>query len=235
MNGVISWKSTNFVSIMKEKEQNSFQKSIAVVDDHEVVLEGLQGFLEKNGYANVQVFHSATKLLEQLPTQRFFVYIIDVELPDMDGGEFIDKIRAQHADARIVVNTMHEEVWVVKVLEEKRVDAVIYKSSDLSQMLKAIEAVSEGKQFFCQKFRRALSRSGVTIEHPSRREKDVLLEIARGLSTREIAERLYISENTVESHRQSLFAKLDAHNMADLMVKAIARGYINPRDVVNED
>ena len=56
----------------------------------------------------------------------------------------------------------------------------------------------------------------------------VLQEIAKGKSTLEIASALYISENTVETHRQSLFKKLEAHNVAELMVKAIARGYIDP-------
>ena len=76
-----------------------------------------------------------------------------------------------------------------------------------------------------------MEMKGGSIVHPSRRERDVLREIACGKSTKEIASKLFISENTVETHRQSLFTKLDAHNMADLMVKAIARGYINPQEI----
>lgn len=207
------------------------EPSIAIVDDHEVVLEGLYSFLQKNGRHHVHTFRSAHELLSQLQEARFDLYIIDIELPDMEGGFFIDAIRALHADARIIVNTMHEEVWVVNILQEKQVDAVIYKSTDLSQMLHVIEVVSQGGQYFCPKFRRTSQRVTAQAEYPTRREQDVLREIAKGFSTKEIAAHLYISENTVETHRQSLFAKLQAHNMADLMVKAIALGYINPHDI----
>ncbi|MBP3214148.1 MAG: response regulator transcription factor [Bacteroidaceae bacterium] len=207
--------------------------SIAIVDDHEVVLEGLYSFLKKNGQKNVQAFRSARDLLRQAQKQTFDLYIIDIELPDMEGDTLIDAIRTLHAEARIIVNTMHEEVWVVKTMQEKQVDAVIYKSTDLSQLLHAIRAVSQGSKYFCPQFRRDSQRTATPTESPSRREQEVLREIARGLSTKEIAARLYISENTVETHRQSLFAKLQAHNMADLMVKAIAQGYINPHDIAS--
>ena len=206
--------------------------SIAIVDDHEVVLEGLCSFLQKNGLRNVHAFRTADQLLAHLKKALFDLYIIDIELPDTNGSDFIDTIRMQHPNAHIIVNTMHEEVWVVKTLLEKQVDAVIYKSTDLSQLLHAIEAVRQGQQYFCPKFRSSsLNVVPPTEHHPSRREQDVLREIAKGLSTKEIAARLYISENTVETHRQSLFTKLQAHNMADLMVKAIAQGYINPHDI----
>mgnify|MGYP002868962519 CR=1 FL=1 len=152
----------------------------------------------------------------------------------MSGGNLIDSIRASHPKARVIVNTMHEEVWVVNTIQEKKVDAVLYKSTDLSQMVKAIEAVSRGEQYFCQKFKHLAAENNTKMEHPTKRENDVLQEIARGKSTLEIASALYISENTVETHRQSLFRKLEAHNVAELMVKAIARGYIDPHSAINE-
>ena len=202
--------------------------SIAVIDDHDVVLEGLRGFLMKKGYPQVDAFHSATELLRKIPQQRYDIYIVDIELPDMNGGDFIDRIRICDPEARVIVNTMHEEIWVVNTIQENKVDAVLYKSTDLSQMLKAIEAVSRGEQYFCQKFKHLATENNTTMEHPTKRENDVLQEIAKGKSTAEIASALYISENTVETHRQNLFKKLEAHNVAELMVKAIARGYIDP-------
>ena len=66
------------------------------------------------------------------------------------------------------------------------------------------------------------------IDHPSQREMDVLQAIAGGLTSKEIAQRLFISENTVEAHRKSLFQKLEARNIADLVMKAVKRGYIGP-------
>jgi DNA-binding NarL/FixJ family response regulator len=213
---------------MEEMSIKNDVMSIAVIDDHDVVLEGLCGFLLKKGYPHVEAFHSANELLRRIPQQQYDIYIVDIELPDMNGGDFIDRIRAIHPAARIIVNTMHEEIWIVNTIQEKKVNGVLYKSTDLSQMLEAIKAVSRGEQYFCQKFKRFATENNTKMEHPTKRENEVLQEIAKGKSTLEIASALYISENTVETHRQSLFKKLEAHNVAELMVKAIARGYIDP-------
>ncbi len=218
---------------MKNETETNFyiKSSVALVDDHEVVLEGMCAFLQKNDYPDVHVFRSAGELLLSLHDRHFGMYIIDLELPDMEGTAFIDRLRACHADARIIINTMHEEMWVVKAMINKDVNGVIYKSADLSQLLVALRHVEQGEKYYCEKFSKILARVNTMTEVPSPREREVLYAIAKGLSTREIAAQLYISENTVESHRQSLFAKLQAHNMADLMVKAIARGYINPQKI----
>ena len=86
-------------------------------------------------------------------------------------------------------------------------------------------------QYFCSKFKKMNNRNKLQNEVLSKREIDVLQSIAQGYSTKEIARFLYISENTVETHRQNLFSKLKAHNMADLIVKAISSGYINPQEI----
>ena len=217
---------------MNTKRTNNGVQSIAVIDDHDVVLEGMKGVLMKQGYPQVDVFHTASELLATLPQHGYDIYVVDVELPDMSCSDFIDRIRALHADARIVINTIHDEIWVVNTLQEKQVDAVLYKSGDLSQLLAAIDAVGHGKRYFCDQFSRLATKNKMKVEHPSKRENDVLQQIALGKSTAEIASALYISENTVETHRQSLFRKLKAHNVAELMVKAIACGYIDPRAAV---
>ena len=82
----------------------------------------------------------------------------------MEGDTLIDAIRTLHAEARIIVNTMHEEVWVVKTMQEKQVDAVIYKSTDLSQLLHAIRAVSQGSKYFCPQFRRDSQRTAPPLK-----------------------------------------------------------------------
>ena len=74
-----------------------------------------------------------------------------------------------------------------------------------------------------------------TNNNLTRREQCVLVEIAKGYSTKEIAARLFISENTIESHRQNIFAKLKAHNMADMVIKAIVAGYIEAHKIAGKD
>lgn len=202
---------------------------IAVVDDHEVVLEGLQSYLKRNGLKYVTTFSSSRALLDRVKSNIYDFYIIDVELPDMEIGQLIDELRLLHPAAKIIINTIHEELWVVRKMMEKEVDAVVYKSGNLEQLLKAMVEVSEGRTYFNPKYKR--SQSSIQIQNIilTKREMEVLHAIAEGLSTKEIAQKLFISENTVDTHRQNIFSKLNVHNVADLVIKAIKAGYINPQ------
>ena len=208
--------------------------SVAIVDDHEIVLEGFRSFIVKSGCSDVLAFKTAQALLRALASRKFDVCIVDVELADMEVSALIDAIRDVQPDTKIVINTIHEEPWVVNIMTEKKVDGVIYKSSQLDQLLEALVTVKEGRQYFCSKFKRTQQRLLLQPEKPTQRELEVLTDIAKGHSTKEIANHLYISENTAENHRKRLFQKLKAHNMADLIVKAIAAGYINPEEIVKK-
>lgn len=161
----------------------------------------------------------------------FNQFIIDVELPDMDAAELIDAIHTLQPHSHIIVNTMHEELWVVERMTEKKVDGVIYKSGQLEQLIEAISAVADGRQYFCAKFRKSQRQIEMRGDVLSNREQEVLRCIAQGCSTKQIAQMLFISENTVESHRQKLFRKMHARNMAELVIKAIAEGYIDPSKI----
>ncbi len=207
--------------------------SVAIIDDHELVLEGFRSFLVRHGITDIEAFSKAQALLDRITSRHFSVYIVDVELADIEIGELLDKIREVQPEARIIINTMHEEMWVVNKMIEKKVNGVIYKSGDLNQLLEAIATVTSGRQYFCKKFRRSQNSMQVQNQIISDRELEVLVQIAKGYSTKEIATNLFISENTVENHRKNLFHKLQAHNMADLIIKTIAAGYINPEEIIN--
>lgn len=205
--------------------------SVAIIDDHDIVLEGFRSFMVKSGIGKVMAFNRAFTLLDAIRQHHFDVYIIDVELPDMDVSVLIDNIRNLHPEARIIINTVHEEMWVVSKVMEKKVNGVMYKTARLEQLLEAVATVCQGRQYFCTKFKKSQRQIQMQNDVPTGREIDVLKEIAQGRSTKEIATRLFISENTVENHRKNLFRKLKAVNMASLIVKAIAAGYINPEEM----
>ena len=201
---------------------------IAVVDDHNLVLEGFRSLLTRNGLRHVELFRSAAALTDILRTRTYDIYIIDVELPDMDGFLLIDAIREAWPSARITVSTIHDELWTVRKLVARNVDAIVYKSLDMAHVMEAIRDVSCGEHYYCDEVMTALGMMRNGIDHPSQREMDVLQAIAGGLTSKEIAQRLFISENTVEAHRKSLFQKLEARNIADLVMMAVKRGYIGP-------
>ena len=222
-------------ALMNEAQKYILQDlSLAVVDDHVLILEGFKSLMQGCGVSNVETFIRSADLINILPCRRFDVYIIDIGMPDIDGFELIDAIRSTHAGARIIVNTIHEEIWLLRRMLDKGVNAIIFKSTDFMQMVDAITAVVNGEQYFCPGLKKKLSNCKLHIEHPSGREIEILKALAGGHTSKEIAAMLFISENTVETHRKRLFTKLGARNMAELMVKAVARGYINASEIIGD-
>lgn len=217
---------------MQDKEKKG--TDIAVVDDHGLVVEGLRSLLRTlPDIGELFAVQSGQALLDVMRSRLFDVYIVDLELPDMDGVDLIGAIRERQSGARIIVNTMHEEIWTMARLAECDVDGVLLKSSDPQLIKEAVRSVMEGRRFFCPRFRRLyarlVQRSGRPRREgdaPTARELEVLRAIARGLRTSEIAERLFISENTVETHRKNLMLKLGARNSADLVMRAVERGFL---------
>lgn len=200
---------------------------IAVADDHHLVLEGFRSLLMKNHINDIKLFSSAMSLIDSLDTLSYDIYIIDLELPDMNGFDLIEAIRKKHTDAQIIVNTVHDELWTVRRLADNHVNGILLKSLDTSLIIEAICTVMAGKQYYCNEVLDILNMmEEKNMEHPSQREMEVLQAIAEGLTSKEIAKKFFISENTVEAHRKNLFTKLNVHNTADLVMKAMQRGYL---------
>lgn len=208
-------------------------KSVLLIDDHDLILQGIKYIVDQIPDINRFCTASSGEETEKwLSNQLFDLYILDLELPDISGFDLIDRIREKDADARIIVNTMHDEIWNVSRLIQMEVSSVILKSSNIQEVKQAILTVLSGKRYFCNHFeqlQRKLKNTD-TGQFPSdvltNRELDVLQAIADGLNTNEIAELLHLSDNTIESHRKRLMLKLNARNAVDLVMIAISKGII---------
>ena len=216
---------------MKEASKYIIENlAIAVADDHDIITEGLKCILKSGHVRHVDTFHSGQALLNAIASHPYDVYVMDISLNDIDGVTLVDEIRMRHSDAHIIVNTMRLDFLALRQMVEQNVDGGLYDSEQAEELCDAIESAMNGQRYFSPELKSYL-KSELTQEHPSLREIDVLKAIARGLTSKEIAEHLFISENTVEAHRKNLFFKLKARNIADLIVKAISRGYINPTEI----
>ena len=132
---------------MQDKEKKG--TDIAVVDDHGLVVEGLRSLLRTlPDIGELFAVQSGQALLDVMRSRLFDVYIVDLELPDMDGVDLIGAIRERQSGARIIVNTMHEEIWTMARLAECDVDGVLLKSSDPQLIKEAVRSVMEGRRFF---------------------------------------------------------------------------------------
>ncbi len=206
-----------------------------LVDDHSLILEGIKRVLGR--IPEVVVTDAVTSGEEAaglIEARDYDLYILDISLPgELSGFDLIDLIHEINEDACIVVSTMHDEVWVANRLVKQQVNAVILKSSASDEMEKAVRSVMAGEPYACagfQTIRQKLAKTSVKVHSndlPTKRELEVLKDVAKGLSTHDIALNLHIKESTVETFRKRLMQKLDARNAIDMVVKSIARGWIN--------
>lgn len=205
---------------------------ILLVDDHDLVLQGLKRIVECSlpEVKTVCTASSGQEAMFLINSQRFSLFVLDIELPDASGLDLVSDIREKDPQARIVVNTMHEEVWFIKSLIQCNIDGILFKSVDSHKITEAIRRVLGGGTYYCayaEQVRAQMRRSDEgRREEPTLRELDVLKCISEGKNTQEIAQELCVSTNTVDTHRRHLMEKLDARNVADLIMTAISKGII---------
>lgn len=199
---------------------------ILLVDDHTLILQGIKHVVSQMPeIEKVYTASSGAEAMLLIAMQPFDIYLLDVELPDTNGFELIETILQKHPEARILINTMHEEIWILKRLTKASISGAILKSADINELTLAIQTILKGGQYLCKRFKSILNRMQ-TEEQLTLREMEVLQAIAKGFNTREIAELLYVSNNTIETHRKNLMSKLEARNAVDLVLKAINLGII---------
>ena len=133
------------------------QMKIAVVDDHDLIREGFNSILVNNGADDVEKYSTAMALIEQLDAGKSFdFYVIDLELPDIDGFVLIEMIRARNPVAHIIVSTVHDEIWTLRKLLARDVNAIIYKSGDGNEIVMAINEILKGNNYYCDAGYKAL-------------------------------------------------------------------------------
>lgn len=193
---------------------------ILLVDDHDLVLEGMLAVLQKElPEASFETAHDGMQALKAVDGGRIGLVVLDLELPDISGFRLIGLIREKSPGTKVVVCTVHEEIWVLRHLQQCRIDGIVFKSADCSALCRTVRQLIEGRSTPCP----TVGNGGV-----SAKELEVLQLIADGIDSQGIAERLFISVNTVESHRSRLMRKLSASNATDMVMRAISWGLIPP-------
>ena len=208
---------------------------IISLDDHPMVIEGLSHILfsfEGISHKGISKASEMTALLAE--GQCFDLFILDMELPDADGFEVLSSIRRHCPKAAILIYTMHEEPWILARLASLDIQGVVSKSQPVTMLVKTIEAIRGGGTFFDENFLQMFRQfDGSAMSSADKasmkitlsdREQEVLRCIAGGLTTAQIAEALFLSQNTVSTYRKRLMTKFGTHNVAQLICKA--RQYI---------
>lgn len=202
---------------------------IFLLDDHHVFLDGLSGIISsREGLEVVQTFDRAEQLLEALKKDIPDLVISDISLPGMDGLEMAKQIRKRYPDLKIMLLSMHTHPKYVKPAVEAGVHGYIAKDSTAEEVIDAIHTIMKGGTFITPQILSTLLQPGNDLELTPR-EQQILQAIADGLSTREISEKLAISNHTVEAHRKNLLTKSGCNNVAQLVVWGIREGLLNEK------
>ncbi|MEQ9465907.1 MAG: response regulator transcription factor [Ekhidna sp.] len=198
---------------------------IIVVDDHQLFREGIISLLSKN--EDLEIIGeapSAEELFELLEKEAVNIVLVDITMPGMNGLEVIETAREKYPEVRFIVLTMHAEgQYVVKAVRNGAYGYLI-KNADENELITAIKNVANGKKYFNSEISQLMignmAIEGESHKKLSDREMEVLTLVSEGLTTKEIAEQLFVSARTVETHRVNMMKKLKVQNTAELIKKA---------------
>lgn len=200
---------------------------IFIVDDHYMVIEGIRSLLhqEKNidwmGHAT-----NAASCLDFLKHQQPDIILMDVSLPDQSGTALCKTVKELYPAIRVLGLSTFNQLTVIRNMMDNGASGYVLKNATKEEILEAISTVLKGKEYFSIEVAQSLKESHTQQLLVTRREKEVLHLIAEGLTNAEIAEKLFISIPTVNTHRKSILEKFEVRNTATLISKAIKMGLI---------
>jgi DNA-binding NarL/FixJ family response regulator len=198
---------------------------VIVVDDHQLFREGIISLLSKNEDLEiVGEASSAEGLFELIESVNPNIVLIDITMPGINGLEVIEEAREKYTETKFIVLTMHAEgQYVVKAVRNGAFGYLI-KNADENELIAAIKNVASGKKHFNSEISQLMignmAIEGESHKKLSDREMEVLTLVSEGQTTKEIADQLFVSARTVETHRVNMMKKLKVQNTAELIKKA---------------
>lgn len=195
--------------------------AIYIVDDHEIVREGLAALLI--GVPDIEVkvlFPDAMSVLKSLKKDIPDVLLLDIGLPDIDGIELAERLKISHPELPILIISANTDNNHLVGAIKAGVKGFIPKDIQKTELCEAIRKVASGKKYFSSEISQNLQNALISqfdIAELSEREKETAILLADGLSFREIGKQLYISERTVETHKNNALKKLGLRNTMQLV------------------
>ncbi|NVM57184.1 MAG: response regulator transcription factor [Desulfobacterales bacterium] len=216
------------------------KKTILIVDDHPLFREGLRSLIDRNPrFEVVGESGSAHEGLRMAKDLKPDLMVVDLSLPDKSGIELTRDIRSLLSETRVMIVTMHSKIDYITEAFEAGATGYVVKESASNRLVRGLEAVARGDYFLDSSLSRKVvkrltefpgTEAKITngrYEALTPREQQVMRLLAEGLSTKEIAEKLFISRKTVENHRANIMNKLDLHTTMELVRYAVRLGLID--------
>lgn len=210
---------------------------VIIVDDHQMFLEGLCALLQEEPQIEVvDVALNGKQLLEKIEDVEVDVVVSDINMPEMDGIALSKQLKKAYPEIKTLILSTHNDAQMIGKCIQNNVDGYLLKNAEKQELLKALTSIVDGEKYFAQEvkseyMKTVFSEGGAAKEKEnlaplSRREKEILIHIAMEYTTLEIADKLFISQNTVNTHRKNLMSKLNAKNTAGLVKYAFQQGLL---------
>lgn len=200
------------------RRSQSTATSVFIVDDHYMVIEGIRSLLQNerniewSGHAM-----NAASCLAFLKQQQPDVVLMDINLPDKSGIELCKEVKEKYPLVFIIgLSTFNQQSFIQKMMDNGA-SGYVLKNATQEELREAIETVIKGNTYLSEDASQSLRKENAANIVLTRREKEVLELIADGMTNVEIAQKLFISVTTVDTHRKNLLAKLGAKNTASLV------------------
>ena len=208
---------------------------IMITDDHSMIREGLKSLLELDG--DIEVIAEAEngeECLQKLLTVKPDVLLLDINMPKMNGLEVLKSLKNAKSKVKVLVLTVHNETEYLMKAVEIGINGYVLKDSESAELKKAIFTIYDGENYIQPSLIPALNskmieknEDEIKLESLTRRELQVLKELAVGKFNRDIAKEMEISERTVKNHISSIFKKLDVTDRTQAAVFAIRNNLIS--------
>ena len=199
---------------------------LIIADDHDLFRIGLTELLKK--YPDVEVVNSVADGKEFLEFIRkdpdLDIVLLDITMPNLNGFEVLNHLNTTKSSIKPIIISMHSEGNYIAKCAKNGAYGYLLKNADEIELIMAIRSVNKGKKYFgpeiSEKMVNFMSSHRVSADILSSKELEVLKFIAKGLTTKQVADKLYVSTRTIETHRANLLKKLEVKNTAALIKKA---------------
>jgi DNA-binding NarL/FixJ family response regulator len=209
---------------------------IVLADDHHILLDGLKALLQKQKDVEIAgIYNNGRKLLEELHQSKPDIAIIDINMPHMNGIELCEKIKDTNSDINVIALSMYDDAVHIMEMIEAGISGYILKNASDKELIDAVRMVREGKMFFSPEVSEKITTLAIQqqrkLEQPqeaklTERELEILKLIAEEYSNAQIANTLFISERTVETHRKNMLRKTNNKSIVGLLKYAMEKQLI---------
>lgn len=199
---------------------------LIIADDHELFRKGLAELLRKHDDIKiVKSVADGVEFMELVNTQfEADIVLLDITMPNMDGFQVLKELKNSNSNIKPIVISMHNDGNYIAKCAKMGAYGYLLKNTDEAELILAIRSVDSGKKYFSaeisEKMINFMSTQSISENVLSNKETEVLGLISKGLTTKEIAAKLFVSSRTIETHRANILKKLEVKNTAELIKKA---------------